>query len=138
MDRTLRLARRHSKRRRQRNHKAWQRFSPDGVHCRYCKHEGSRHLMSSGQPHFYRRATPEELGDPSLTLYRHDSALVRRQPVARDAELITAFCTACAESLGTEQVLCYQRTRAVGEVVGVGANGRNRSEKQHTRRGGTT
>ena len=45
--------------------------------------------------------------------------LVRRMVVANHAELITAFCTACAESIGTHQVLCYQRNVGVGEVVGI-------------------
>ncbi len=45
--------------------------------------------------------------------------LVRRVIVANKAELITAFCTACADDLGTHQVLCYQRTLAIGEVVGL-------------------
>ena len=52
-------------------------------------------------------------------LYRHTlpdggSALVRRMVVANHAELITAFCTACAESIGTHQVLCFQRNLAIG------------------------
>ena len=45
--------------------------------------------------------------------------LVRRMTVASRAELITAFCVACAESIGTAQVLCYQRNLAIGEVVGI-------------------
>ena len=57
-------------------------------------------------------------------LYRHTlpeggSMLVRRMTVANRAELITAFCVACAESIGTHQVLCFQRNLAVGEVVGI-------------------
>ena len=43
--------------------------------------------------------------------------------VANRAELITAYCVACAESIGTHQVLCYQRNLAVGEVVGLAKNG---------------
>ena len=43
--------------------------------------------------------------------------LVKRVTVARDAD--TAFCTACAKEIGTAQVLCYQRTLAAGEVVGI-------------------
>ena len=39
--------------------------------------------------------------------------------VADHPELITAFCVACAESIGTHQVLCYQRNLGIGEVVGV-------------------
>ena len=39
--------------------------------------------------------------------------------VANHAELITAFCTACAESMNTHQVLCYQRNVGIGEVVGL-------------------
>ena len=136
MDRTLKKAKRHSKRRGQRNHEAWRRFSPDGKTCRYCPHDNTQHLMSSGQPHFFRPATEVERRDPYLMLYRHNSVsstgqalpeggsvLVRRMTVANRAELITAFCTACAESIGTHQVLCYQRNLAVGEVVGLAKNG---------------
>ena len=57
-------------------------------------------------------------------LYRHTlpeggSMLVRRETVARNAELVTAFCTACADEIRTPQALCYQRTLATGEVVGI-------------------
>ena len=128
MDRTLRKAKRKNKRRGQRNGGAWRRFSPDGVHCRYCNHDGSQHLVSSGQPHFYSPATEAERRDPSVTLYRHNlpdggSVLVRRMTVANRAELITAYCVPCAKSIGTSQVLCYQRNLAVGEVVGLAKNG---------------
>ena len=132
MDRTLKRAKRNNKRRGQRNHDAWQRFSPDGETpypvrgrlCRYCPHDITVHLMSSGQPHFFRPATERERRDPHLMLYRHmlpegGSVLVRRMTVANRAELITAYCTACAGSMGTDQVLCYQRNLAIGEVVGL-------------------
>ena len=132
MDRTLKRAKRNNKRRGQRNHGAWQRFSPDGATpypvrgrlCRYCPHDGSKHLCRSGQPHFYRPATEAERRDPTVMLYRHTlpeggSMLVRRMTVASRAELITAFCVACAESIGTAQVLCFQRNLAIGEVVGI-------------------
>ena len=124
MDRTLKRAKRNNKRRGRRNHAAWQRFSPDGKTCRYCPHDGSLHLCQSGQPHFFRPATEAERRSPSVMLYRHTlpdggSMLVRRMTVANRAELITAFCSACAQSIGTGQVLCYQRNLAVGEVVGI-------------------
>ena len=124
MDRTLRKAKRSNRRRGQRNSGAWERFCPDGIHCRYCGHDGSQHLVSSGQPHFFRPATEAERNDLSVTLYRHTlpdggSTLVRRMTVANRAELITAYCVECAESIGTEQVLCYQRNLAIGEVVGL-------------------
>ena len=124
MDRMLKRATRKNKRRQDRNGTAWRRFSPDGTTCRYCKHSGAQHLVSSGQPHFYRPATAAEKRDPSVQLYRHTlpqggSVLVRRMVVASHAELITAFCIPCAESLNTHQVLCYQRNVGVGEVVGL-------------------
>ena len=124
MDRTLKRAKHHSKRRGQRNHGAWRLFSPDGKTCRYCPHGNTEHLMSSGQPHFFRPATEAERRDPYVMLYRHTlpeggSVPVRRMTVANRAELITAYCTACAESIGTHQVLCYQRNLAVGEVIGL-------------------
>ena len=124
MDRTLKRAKRHSKRRGQRNHGAWRLSSPDGKTCRYCPHDNTDHLMSSGQPHFFRPTTEAERRDPTVQLYRHTlpeggSVLVRRMTVANRAELITAYCVACAESIGTHQVLCYQRNLAVGEVIGL-------------------
>ena len=124
MDRTLKRAKRNNKRRGQRNHEAWRRFAPDGKTCRYCPHDGSQHLVSSGQPHFFRPATETERRDPWVRLYRHDlpeggSVLVRRMTVANRAELITAYCVACAESMATPQVLCFQRNLATGEVVGL-------------------
>ncbi len=123
MDKTLSPAKRPNKRRQHRHGRAWRRFSPGGVTCRYCPHDSSSHLCTSGQPHFYRRATHDEERDPYLTLYKHEtpggSVLVRRLVVARDAELITAFCRACTRDLGTHQVLCFQRTLATGEVVGI-------------------
>ena len=127
MDRTLKMAKRRNKRRGERTHGAWQRFSPDGTTCRYCSHDGSKHLCQSAQPHFYRKATEAEAKDPTVMLYRHNlpqggSVLVRRVIVANHAELVTAFCTACAQSMKTGQVLCYQRTLATGEVVGVKTN----------------
>ena len=138
MDRTLKKAKRHNKRRGQRNYDAWRRFSPDGKTCRYCPHDNTEHLMSSGQPHFYRPATEAERRDPWVRLYRHDpvsstgqalpeggSVLVRRMTVANRAELLTAYCVACAESIGTAQVLCFQRNLAIGEVVGLARNGHN-------------
>ena len=128
MDRTLRKAKRSNRRRGRRNSGAWERFCPDGTHCRYCGHVGTQHLVSSGQPHFFRPATEAERCDPTVTLYRHrlpdgGSVLVRRMTVANRAELITAYCVTCAESIGTAQVLCYQRNLAIGEVVGLQKNG---------------
>ncbi len=132
MDRTLKRATRRNTRRQGRNGSAWRRFSLDGTTCRYCKHDHTKHLTSSGQPHFYRPATEAERRDPSVQLYRHTpvsstgqalpqggSVLVKRVTVAKHAELITAFCTACADDLQTHQALCYQRSLAVGEVVGL-------------------
>jgi len=124
MDRTLNPVKRGSRRRRERNRKAWQLFSPDGETCRFCPHTAADHLCSSGQPHFYRPATAEERRDDAGKLYRHDlleggSVLVKRITVSNRAELITAFCAACAREKVTAQVLCYQRTLAKGEVVGL-------------------
>ena len=41
MDRTLRRATGKSRRRQERNHGAWRRFAPDGVHCPFCGHDGA-------------------------------------------------------------------------------------------------
>ena len=42
MDRTLNPVKRGNKRRRARNRKAWQLFSPDGAKCRFCEHGTTR------------------------------------------------------------------------------------------------
>ena len=110
--------------RRSRNWKAWQLFSPDGDTCRFCPHGASDHLTSSGQPHFYRPAAEQDWRNSNEKLYRHELAdgsevLVKRITVASRAELLTAFCTACARDKQTDQVLCFQRTLAKGEVVGL-------------------
>ena len=129
MDKTLTIAKRTNKRRQERHFKAWQRFSPDGTTCRFCRHDHTQHLCTSAQPHFYRPATEGERGDPTAKLYRHTSTdngsvLVRRVTVAKHAEIVTAFCVACAEAAQTAQVLCYQRSRAIGEVVGITSDNR--------------
>ena len=53
--------------------------------------------------------------------------LVKRVTVASRAELLTAFCVQCAKDKQTDQVLCFQRTLAKGEVVGLKhySNGHN-------------
>ncbi len=127
MDRTLKRVTYRNRRRIQRNWKAWQLFSPDGETCRFCPHGAADHLTSSGQPHFYRPATEAERRDPSVTLCYYTlpeggSILVKRMIVANRAELITAYCAACAESMGTSQVLCFQRNLAIGELIGLQAN----------------
>ena len=129
-DRTLNPVKRGNKRRRTRNWNAWQIFSPDGTTCRFCEHDHTVHLTSSGAPHFYRPATDEERRDPLEKLYRHDlddgtEVLLKRITVASRAELITAFCTRCAEDKQTGQVLCYQRTLAKGEVIGLESHSEN-------------
>ena len=45
--------------------------------------------------------------------------LVKRIVVANRAELLTAFCVECAKAKDTSQVLCFVRTLAKGEVVGL-------------------
>ena len=131
MDRTLRKSRRGNRRHQDRNLTAWQGFSPDGATCRYCKHDHTAHLCSSSQPHFYRPATNAERHSRSVRLYRHETpengqVLLRRMVVARAAELVTVFCVACAREMNTRQVACYQRNTAVGEIVGLNTNGREK------------
>ena len=70
MDSTLTRAKRTNKRRQERHFKAWQRFSPDGTTCRFCRHDHTQHLCTSAQPHFYRPATEAERRDPRVMLYR--------------------------------------------------------------------
>ena len=134
-DRTLNPVKRGNKRRRARNWNAWQLFSSDGTRCRFCEHDHTVHLTSSGAPHFYRPATEAERRDPSEHLYSHElddgsKVPVKRITVASRAELLTAFCTACARDKDTAQVLCFQRTLAKGEVIGLGRRIENGAVKE--------
>ena len=74
MDRTLNPVKRSNKRRKARNWKAWKIISPDGNRCRFCPHNAADHMCSSGQPHYFRPATSEELQNPYEKLYRYDLA----------------------------------------------------------------
>lgn len=99
MDVTLTVGR-SNKKREHRNGRAWTRHfaHPDST-CRYCPHDHTTHLTVSGQPYFRTREGEKRI-------------------VARNAEILKAFCTACADEIGTSQVLCYQRNIAVGERLG--------------------
>ena len=132
MDRTINPVRRPSKRRQARNRKAWQLLSNGSERCHFCKHSMNDHLCSSAQHHFYRPTTEGEKRNPWEKLYQHDPVsstgqalpdgdfiLVKRVVVANRAEIITSFCLTCAEEFRTGQALCYQRTLANGEVVGL-------------------
>ncbi len=128
MDQTLNKPVRGVKRHQERNWNAWQSFAVDGGACPFCGHAASAHLLNSGQPHFYRPATGREARKPPGQLRRYLLAdgrllLVKRIIVARNAEVINVFCRECAAAKGTRQVMCYQRTLAVGELVGAGKNG---------------
>lgn len=71
-----------------------------------------------------------------MMLYRDEipgagSLLLRRIVVGKHAEIIATFCKACAEDLETGQVLCFQRSLAVGEIVGI------KSEHDESQESGT-
>ena len=138
MDRTLKPPKRASKQRITRNIKAWKLFSPDGsTNCRYCPHSRKDHFTSSGQPHFYHPATEEEIRKRSIKLYVHHLpeggyVMLKRITVSNKAELITAFCKACAKDKDTNQVLCYQRSLAKGEIVGLRAAQEQKTTAQGT------
>ena len=92
-------------------------------------------VLTTTEPTSVRRASPTSTGwqpakkskERSVRLYRYlppfqdrsYRVLVRRITVAKHAEIIATYCTACAKELDTAQVLCYQRTLGTGEVVGV-------------------
>ena len=96
----------------------------------------------SQAPHLLRAAQllparhrEREKRDPTVMLYtrtdtpRNGTILLRRITVSKQAEVITAFCTACRRgSLGTSQVLCYQRTLSHGRRSGVGVEEAHESE----------
>ena len=75
-------------------------------------------LISTSPP------TEQDWRKSNEKLYRHEledgsEVLVKRVTVANRAELLTAFCVQCAKEKDTSQVLCFQRTLAKGEVVGL-------------------
>ena len=109
------------------NRIAWeQTFSLDGDQCPYCPHGRQAHIFSAEQPHFYRKATQEDI-DANVRLWvetpadgdERDEILLRRMVVKRDVFVRRAYCGTCADEIGTAQVLCYNATAGIGERVGV-------------------
>ena len=118
-DVTLNRPKRKSKGRkdhRQRNYKAWMNLN-EGDDCIFCKHHHSQHLLYSGQPYFFRPKTSRDSG----RFYFDDSSksFVVKEVVSKKVEPVRIFCKQCANDKGTDQVVCYIRTRGVGETVGV-------------------
>ncbi len=103
---------------------AWRRICPDGEHCFLCRHNASTHSCQFAQHLFYEKATEEDVRDPTVPLYRCELpcggfALVRRINTGPEARVITSVCTACAEGLAVDDVLCYYTTNHIGEVIGI-------------------
>ena len=68
MDRTLKKAKRRNKRSESSaTREPGNASRRTALTCRYCEHDGSKHLMRSGQPHFYRPATEAERRDPHMS-----------------------------------------------------------------------
>ncbi len=104
--------------------RAWRRYCLDGEACPLCLHGPSSHVCEFGQPHFYEKATEEDVRDRTVPLYRYDlpqggSTLVRRVVAAPDTAIVTALCIYCAEGKRIEEELCFQATLATGEVRGI-------------------
>ena len=125
---TLKRAKRSSKRRNHRNVGAWRRFSLDGPDVPLLR---ARRL---GPPVRLRSAPLLQEGDGggarrpqgNAVPPRHPGGRLgagaaggRRQPRRAHHRLLHSVVPRRA---GTSQVLCYQRTLAAGEVVGVGTN----------------
>ena len=125
MDRTLNPNKRGNKKRKARNSKAWANlFGAQMKVCTFCGHDSSDHLMTSGQPHFFR---PLAKGETMANVYTYDAGeenaiLVKKVIVAAKPEIITLFCKNCAEDKNTGQAMCYHRTLATGELVGYCSN----------------
>ena len=122
MDRTMKVTTRTNKRRGRRNVRAWSLFATSDGLCPYCGHKASEHVVSSGQPHFFRQATDAEVRNKAGSLYvetkpQGSRVILRHLIVANRAEIDMAGCLACADGIGTAQVMCYVRNVASGEVV---------------------
>ena len=133
MDRTLKRAKRNNKRRGRRNHGAWQRFAPDGIHLSLLP---ARRLASTcaspGQPHLLpARDGGGTIRTPWVKIYRHDPVsstgqarfpdqspghgLVRRMTVANRAELITAYCVVLRREHGNRPRCSATRGTSLSE-----------------------
>ena len=102
---------------------AWRRLNLEGERCLLCLHNASTHRCQFDLPHFYERATEEDVRDRTVSLYRcdlpsDDFTLVRRVDTSAGTAVLTAVCTACAEGTAVNDVLCYYATLATGEVTG--------------------
>ncbi len=121
MDRTLKTAEQWSEDER----RAWQRYCLDGEACLLFLHGPSGLICEFGQPHFYEKATEEDVRDRTVPLYRYDLpqggfTLVRRVVAGWETAVIMVLCTACAEGKRMDEELCFHATLATGEVRGIG------------------
>ena len=88
---------------RRRNREAWEKFAnAEDDSCRHCPHDRYDHVGESAPPAVL---TPDNRGG------------WERRTLSEEYEILRLFCRACAEELGTSQVLCYRRVHAVGERV---------------------
>ena len=104
--------------------RAWRSFCLVGEACILCLHGASSHICEFGQPHFYEKATEEDVRDRMAPLYRYGLpqggfTLVRRVNTSSNSGIITALCTTCAEGMNVDEVLCFHSTLATGEVMGI-------------------
>lgn len=99
--------------------RAWDRAAEDG-RCSYCGHGGREHRGTAMQPHFYARTSNDDPKGRYFHFPELDEVIpLRKYVVAKEVELATLFCMTCAEDLGTDQVMCFQRTDATGEFLGI-------------------
>ena len=122
MDRTMKVDARTSRRWGCHNVRAWSLFATSEGLCPFCGHKAPEHIVSSGQPHFFRLATDAEVRSKAGNLYvetkpQRSRVFLRRLTVANRAEIEVAGCLTCVEGIGTAQVVCYVRNVASGEVV---------------------
>ena len=88
----------------------------NGDTCRFCDHNYRDHAGLVRQPHFFRLRSAH---DTSLEYVDDDGTSLTKMVVARAAELEELCCQECAEEIGTSQVVCWQKSVARGEIVGV-------------------
>ena len=86
--------------------------------CRFCGHHYGDHVASVGQPHFFRLRSAY---DTSPEYADNGGMSLTKVVVACAAELEELFCYECAESMNASQVVCWMKSVARGEIVGIGS-----------------
>ena len=103
------------------NLRAFRNFNK-GEKCVYCGHYDIFHRCNSAGFSFYRKASYEEMENPSIKKYvskdMNDYDYLVKETIEKSITFPSKItCIVCAVLLNTQQVVCFSRNFGVGEIL---------------------